>query len=460
LLFIATVRDASGAYYLSDLAAEPGVPGASRPAWVGRGADRLGLGGDVDQVRLAAVLAGRQPATGRRLSSHPTTVCAYDLTFAAPKSVSLLATLGPPEARVACAAAHDRAVASGLDYLEQRALGVRRGSGELRAVVPTHGLIGATFVHSTSRALDPHLHTHVVVANLAHDVEGRFGALDSRRLFAHSAAAGALYDAHLRHDLTAALGIGWARRRDGVTEIDGVDPVLVGAFSGRQAEIRASLGGRRSPATRRVAWASTRDPKASVPVEVAMRRAEEAARSLGCDPTELGRLGGRPRPGPGTLDEHRFAAVVSTFADGVARRDVVTAWSTGALDGAPGAHVTACVDDWLPVPAGAAERRHPGGEVVPAPYLLSSLGPRPLGPDAHRAWRRGAAVIEDFRHRWCITDPHRALGTGPTPAELAHLPAARLADHLDAQRRLAELTVQWRRHAAERVGPADRTLGR
>ena len=157
------------------------------------------------------MLSGRHPENGRPLVVRPGTVAGYDLTFAAPKSVSVLLALAGPDAVAAVEAAHDVAVDRALGYVDRRAMAVRRGDADERVVVPTDGAIGAAFTHRVSRALDPHLHTHVVVANVARGPDGRWTGIDSRGLFAH-----------------AGRGRPALRRRAPARVVDGARGVVVG----------------------------------------------------------------------------------------------------------------------------------------------------------------------------------------------------------------------------------------
>ncbi len=100
--------------------------------------------------------------TGGR--SHPA-VAGFDATFSAPKSVSLLFALGGPEASNEARNAHDASVRAALGFLETQASVGRRGRGGLFSV-EGDGFVAAAFRHRTSRAAEPQLHTHVVVANL------------------------------------------------------------------------------------------------------------------------------------------------------------------------------------------------------------------------------------------------------------------------------------------------------
>ena len=137
--------------------------------WLGSGLDALGLelGLEVTGQALGRVLDGDHPATGERVARHPARqVPGFDLTFRAPKSVSLLWGLGDEEVAGQVQQAHDAAVTATLGYLEQHVARSRRGAGGVEQVA-VDGLVAAGFTHRTSRAGDPLLHTHVLVANLA-----------------------------------------------------------------------------------------------------------------------------------------------------------------------------------------------------------------------------------------------------------------------------------------------------
>jgi hypothetical protein len=125
---------------------------------------------------------------------------AYDLTFSAPKSVSLLAAFGDPAVAAHVHASHTAAVAAALGWLERATATAARGhhgDGQRAARVATSGFVAAAFDHGTSRAGDPQVHTHVVVANLLQGVDGRWSAVDSRALYRQSKTAGYLYQAAL-----------------------------------------------------------------------------------------------------------------------------------------------------------------------------------------------------------------------------------------------------------------------
>jgi conjugative relaxase-like TrwC/TraI family protein len=264
------VRGPGVGYYVRDMvpgrAEETLVAGESPGRWTGRGSVGLGLDGEVETIGFTEVLAGRDPVTGSGLRSSrgDRPVSGFDLTFCAPKSVSVLHLLAPAELGAAAGAAHRQAVDDAVEYLERQGHGVRRvRSGEVHHLGTT-GVVAAGFVHRTSRALDPHLHTHLVAANVAQGVDGIWSSIDSRRLFLHRRATQAVYGASLRHHLTGAAGVTWGQSTQGRWEVDGVDPVLCRLFSQRTASIDEHAhraGGRRSVQRRRVAFFSDRPDK-------------------------------------------------------------------------------------------------------------------------------------------------------------------------------------------------------
>ncbi len=501
MLFVARVSDRSGRYYLSDMAAEVGASSlvareqAAMPApgrWTGAAARGLGLSGPVGGAPLAAVLSGCHPHAEHRLRQRPGAVAGYDLVFAAPKSVSILFGLGGADHAGVAMAAHRAGVETAQAYLEERAIGVRVGTGEDRRTASVRGMVGAAFDHGVSRALDPHLHTHVVVANMAQGPDGRWRALDGRGLDAHARAASALYDAQLRHTLTERTGARWSRRTSGAYELASVDPAVLGALSGRQAEIRGLLhgsglraaaapgsrdagrGARTPPSARAraVAWASTRDAKATVAARTpaALRRRWLAAvGDVGWTPEDLSRsLGALGPPEPGTtLDEHRFATSLhaGTVHGGATRREVVAAWADAAASGVSGADVRDCIDQlarWDRA-VGVAELPHQRAELLASPQALWALGPRPVRPGRLAVWQHAAAAVDRARARGVGQDVRTAPWHYPrlSPAGLARLTTEQLAAHLtatravaDARRRLGLPTTSPERDAARSRGRA------
>ncbi len=208
--------------------------------WIGPAAEELGLSGQVEAEALRNLLAGTS-AQGEALGLQvqPDRRPGYDLTFSAPKGVSLLWAFGSDEVRDAVSVAHDRAVAAVLDHLSKEACYARRGHGGAE-LIEGRGFIGAAFRHRTSRAGDPQLHTHVVVPNLVQGTDGRWSAPDGRHLFTWKMTGGTLYRSALRAEL-APLGLAWDIRRNGLSELRDEPRAVLRAFSKRRTDIEAAM---------------------------------------------------------------------------------------------------------------------------------------------------------------------------------------------------------------------------
>jgi conjugative relaxase-like TrwC/TraI family protein len=310
--------------------------------WLGSGADSLDLRGDVAGPELARVLAGDDPATGSRLAAHPARkVPGFDLTFRPPKSVSLLWGLTDRSTATEVQDAHDAAVAAAVGYLEREAGWTRRGAGGAETV-KADGFIAAAFRHRTSRAGDPLLHTHVLVANLARTSDdGVWRTLDSRRLYAHAKTAGALYQAHLRHELTRRLGVAFARPVNGYADLVDVPREWIDGFSQRRAQILAHMTerGEASAKAAQVATLETRSAKEPHVSEAELRaRWADRSRELGIQRDWWRRLLGRAQPErPDVMAlyqdlvvDERLTAHESTFAMRDVLQQVAGALPSGA----------------------------------------------------------------------------------------------------------------------------------
>ena len=218
-------------------------------AWAGKGAEELGLDGPVDPETFRAVLAGEVPdGSGKRLGRiakggsrvhRP----GRDLTFSAPKSVSLAALAGG-DARVV--KAHDRAVARTLAWVEGNAAETRLRDPETGRMVRAGNqkTVAATFRHDTSRNLDPQLHTHAVLANMVKGGDGKWRTMANEGLYRRQKLIGMIYRSELAHGLSR-LGYGIEKSHaDGRFEIAGVAREVIEAFSTRRAEIEAAVAER------------------------------------------------------------------------------------------------------------------------------------------------------------------------------------------------------------------------
>ncbi len=368
MLRLAKIGSGGEAYYLGVAAGSgTGVEPAGR--WVGAGAAGMGLGGDVRAEALELVLAGRSPETHDSLgrADGRIRVSAFDLTFAAPKSVSILHALATPDVAAEVAAGHRAAVEASIDYVERRAAAVRRPANAFRLPVPVDGLVASAFEHRTSRALDPHLHTHVVVANLASG-QGRWSALDGRGLYTHRATADACYHAQLRFELTKRLGVDWSPGRNGRADLVGIGPEVRAQFSRRSAAIAARLDvmASRGFAATELAARTTRPPKDPTVSPEALRPDwADRARQVGLGPGRLEAVMGR-------LPGHRAGLVVDdvgaevrralvTAGHPFSRRDVVRLWGSALPRGGPVRTFEAEADNLLGAMAPGYEGREAPG---------------------------------------------------------------------------------------------------
>ena len=179
-------------------------------AWFGKGAERLGLKGEVDLETFEKVLEG-QTLDGKRVGQKPGETLeqamerphrpGVDLTFSPPKDVSLLLYLGGDKRLLA---AHRAAVTQTLKWVEKNMAGTRirppaKDGEKQQAPVPikTGNLVIAKFEHDISRDKDPQLHTHSVIANMTHG-QGKWRALHNDPLFAHRKTISLAYDAAMR----------------------------------------------------------------------------------------------------------------------------------------------------------------------------------------------------------------------------------------------------------------------
>jgi conjugative relaxase-like TrwC/TraI family protein len=241
----------------AELTAHPGT-------WWTQAEDAFGVdsGGAVDAKRLRAFLRGE--GARQRKDRHP----GLEFTFSAPKSVSVVAFGHPSEALGAkVIEAHEAAVRSALGWLEAHgAVVVHHRPGGVHRFEPARGIY-ALFRHSTSRAGDPQLHTHVLVPNLAADRSGQLGATDRHILKAWVEPASSVYKLALRAEL-ATMGLRFATPRpNGLSELEGMPERIRRRFSHRRRAIEAHVaeleqqGVEISPRLRRLLGVYTRAKK-------------------------------------------------------------------------------------------------------------------------------------------------------------------------------------------------------
>ena len=204
--------------------------------WIGRGAELLGLSDDVEAEQFEALRTNRVPGTDERLTPRtketrqptvreaeetfrlehgragsasevanfrlamkplPNRVAFYDYECSAQKSVSIMAILGGDERLIE---AHKRAVSKGFAELERFA-SRQKNSLTRRDWEMTGNLCAAAFTHDASRALDPQVHTHFVIANATRSPSGRWYALEECHMYKAVRYAGKAYQNELAREV-------------------------------------------------------------------------------------------------------------------------------------------------------------------------------------------------------------------------------------------------------------------
>ena len=227
-------------YYAKDSAAH-----RQASAWQGKGVAELGLRGHVNSAQFRAILEGHVGDTGKRLGRMREGAFQHkpgtDITFSAPKSVSL-AALVDGDKRIMDA--HDKAVSATLKYLEKHVLesrAVNAETGQLERIT-NQSMVAATFRHEASRNLDLQLHSHAVIANMSQGADGKWRTVENRSLYENLKFLGAFY----RNVLASELGkLGYEIEKthpDGRFELKGLySKEVLDAFSTRSQDIKEAM---------------------------------------------------------------------------------------------------------------------------------------------------------------------------------------------------------------------------
>jgi conjugative relaxase-like TrwC/TraI family protein len=213
---------------LATRAAALQTAGAGEQRWAeSLAAHRVAASERWEKTRLRIVRAGERNS-----------VAGYDLTFSAPKSVSVLWASAPDTAAQGTVrAAHHEGVLAVMAVLERDGAFVRRGRNGVRQE-KVSGVLAAAFDHRTSRTGDPQMHTHVAVLAMAKASDGRVLALDGRAIYGLSGALSAIYDFYRDKALMRELNVRFeVNERTGVREIAGVPGSLQELWSSRRAQI-------------------------------------------------------------------------------------------------------------------------------------------------------------------------------------------------------------------------------
>lgn len=229
--------------YYRDMASEDYYLRGGEPQgmWRGLGAQQLGLAGkhvkDHDYQNLMTGYSPQDDALVQNAGSEKRRN-AWDLTFSAPKCVSLLWARCDDVLREQIQEVQNHATQSAIDFIERHAAITRRDKAG-QSVERTAGLVVASFDHCSSRAQDFQLHTHALVCNLAPRFDGTWGSLESRRMYQWQKPAGAVYRAELASQLRK-MGFQIAADEDSFC-IEGIDKDLCNYFSKRSEAIEKEL---------------------------------------------------------------------------------------------------------------------------------------------------------------------------------------------------------------------------
>ncbi len=416
-------------------------------AWAGKGAEELGLKGPVDPDTFRAVLEGRVPdgsgqQLGRRgrdgeILHRP----GRDLTFSAPKSVSIAALVGGDDRIVD---AHDRAVAATLAWVEGNAAETRMKDPETgrMARVGNQKIVAATFRHDTSRNLDPQLHTHAVLANMVRGGDGKWRTMANEGLYEKQKLIGMLYRGELAAGL-AKLGYGIEKSHaDGRFEIAGVPREVVTAFSTRRAEIEAAMEARGL-------GASADRPRLAERAALMTRAAKrdvDRAELRGVWAKQAADLGFDARAPVREAEARSAVPVREASAEPSAVPDREAARTPGDLGGVPLPGSAAVADD-------RSGRGTPGKDAGAAPGLAAGTETAP-SPAAAEAVAWAMAHLSEREAVFSRADLFAAV--------LAHAPGAVAIG--DAEREVAALVKAGTLHAVSMPGAEDslsldRTVG-
>ncbi|MDI7511093.1 MobF family relaxase, partial [Cronobacter sakazakii] len=268
MMSVAPVASAGGAAQYYSNADNYYFLGNLQSLWMGEGAKNLGLEGPVKGEALTAVLEGRLPdgsRLGKEINGNHVHRPGHDLTFSAPKSVSLLVLVGNDKALLD---AHNHAVRVAAGYVE-KLVSARDTKDGVTSIVPTGKMVAAAFTHDTSRNLDPQLHTHLLVANMT-ESNGKWKALATD--YIHGAGfietvmkmqvtLGKIYRQALREQVEALGHEVESVGKNGLWEIKGVPEVVREEFSSRGKEIEGAVGAEATLRSRDVAAKDTRQAK-------------------------------------------------------------------------------------------------------------------------------------------------------------------------------------------------------
>lgn len=175
---------------------------------------------------------------------HQTAIAGFDLVFTPSKSVSIAWGLGDKQLRKDIEAAHEHAIQDVVRHLENNVIMTRRGHNGVRQIDTKSGIIGTKFRHYDSRAGDPNLHDHVVIANRVEGADDKWSSIDGRVLYQYGVECSELYNSKVQEYVTQLTGLQFEPRMQNgkpIHEIVGISDETIRAFSSRRGDISAEL---------------------------------------------------------------------------------------------------------------------------------------------------------------------------------------------------------------------------
>ncbi|HZV71396.1 MAG TPA: MobF family relaxase [Saprospiraceae bacterium] len=252
MLRIIPSKSAAGAaqYFRESLSVQDYISEKQNVAglWLGKGAEILGLKGEVNKEDFELLLHNRKHGSDEKLTprdSHKRRA-GYDFTFNALKSVSIVyAITGDQE----ILKAHRESVEMAMKEIE-RHMQTQSGQGKDKKYITTGNLIAASFEHNTARPVetivdgkmelvpDMHLHSHVYILNGTYfEKQNRFQAIELGTVVKEANYYESLYHSYMAAKL---LEAGYRIEKSGKRyEIAGISRSLIEKYSSRTKEIEA-----------------------------------------------------------------------------------------------------------------------------------------------------------------------------------------------------------------------------
>lgn len=229
-----------------------------RSEWWGRGAKELVLSGQIEASVFTQLLKGHLPngeQLGLKVNGEIKHRPGFDLTFSAPKSVSILALIGEDQRILA---AVNRATDKTLTFVERACAQARVTHGSVTTYENTHNLVVAKFLHDLSREADPQLHVHCVVMNMTQRANDKWRSLASQsgkygadvtkevngfieRVRQHKKYFGVIFQSELAYEMKQLGYTPIKTGKDGTFEIQGISPKAIRAYSQRSQQIETYM---------------------------------------------------------------------------------------------------------------------------------------------------------------------------------------------------------------------------